>query len=101
MTPWPACARVYADVSETPLLLQALLAAFVERALVRKQPLLPAGKKNQVELEALGGMQRHEADAVAVVALFGVHDEADVFEETFHRLELVHEAHKLLQVFQP
>ncbi len=68
---------------------------------MREQPFLPARQEHDVELEALGGVQRHQRDAVAVVALLGVHDQRDVLEEAGQRLELVHEADELLQVLQP
>ena len=90
-----------ADVSETALLFEALDAALVEAALMGKQPFLPTGEKHRVELEALGGVQRHQGNAVAVVGFVGVHDERNVLQEAFERVEVVHEAHELLQVLEP
>src|SRR6185312_14721983 len=53
------------DIGETPLLLEAGKAVLVHRALARKQPFLPAGQEHRVEFEALGAVQRHQADHVA------------------------------------
>ena len=69
------------DMGEAALLLEPGAAALVERALVREQPFLPAGQEDGVELEALGGVQRHQADALGGVALVRLHDERDVLEE--------------------
>ena len=89
-----------ADVGEPAFLLEAGEAAFVHRALVGEEAFLPAGQEDVVELEALGGMQRHERDLVAVVGLGGVHDQRDVLEEALHGVEFVHEAHEFLEVFE-
>ena len=43
-------------IYDVPLLFEAGQSTFVQRALMREQPLLPAGKEYSVELEALGGM---------------------------------------------
>ena len=68
---------------------------------MREQPFLPAGEEHDLELQALGGVQRHHRHLLAVARLLGVHDQADVLEEAFEGVELVHEAHELFQVLQP
>ena len=88
-------------MGEAALLLEAGAALVVERALVREQAFLPAGQEHGVELEPLGGMQRHDRDGVAAFALVGVHHQRDVLEEALQVLELLHRADELLQVFQP
>ena len=55
-----------ADIGEAAFFLEARAAAFVERALVRKQAFLPAGQEDGLEFEALGRMQRHDRDGVEV-----------------------------------
>jgi hypothetical protein len=69
---------------------------------MREQPFFPAGQEHGVELQPLGGVQRHDGGLGLVLAgLLYVHDQRDVFEKAFHGLELVHGADKLFQVFQP
>ena len=89
-----------ADVGETALLLEASLTVLIHGALVREQALLPARQIDGVELEPLRRVQRHQADAVAVLRLVGIHDQGDVLEEGRERVELLHEAHELLQVLE-
>ena len=89
-----------ADVGEAAFFLQTLDAAFIQRALVGEQTFLEARQEDRVELQALGGVECHERHALAVVALAGVHDEGDVFDEARQVFEIVHEAHEFLQVFQ-
>ena len=62
-----------ADIGEPPLLLQRLHPALVQRALVGEQPLLPARQEHGVELQPLGAVQRHQADAVAFGVLVVLH----------------------------
>ena len=61
------------DIGKTALFLQTGTALIVKRTLVREKPILPAGQEDGVELQSLGGMQCHEADAVAIGASVGVH----------------------------
>ena len=56
-----------ADIREPPLLLH--LALVVERAGVREDALLEAGDEDDVELEALGGVERDERDRVGVAGV--------------------------------
>ena len=70
-----------ADIGEAALFLEARAAALVERALVREQAFLPAGQEDGVELQPLGGMQRHDGDGVELGVLLGVHDQRDMLEE--------------------
>ncbi len=90
-----------ADIGEAALFLEAGAAAFVERALVRKEAFLPAGQEHGLELQALGRMQRHDVDGVELGVLLGVHDQRDMFEEGAQRLVFLHGADQLLQVFEP
>ena len=57
-----------ADIGEAALLLEAGAALLVERALVGKQAFLPAGQEDGAELQALGGVERHDVDAVVGLA---------------------------------
>src|SRR6187551_3150861 len=68
------------NIGKPPLLLERGDAAFVERALRREYPLLPARKVNGVELQALGGVDSHDCDLVALAVLVIVHDQADILE---------------------
>ena len=69
---------------------------------MREQAFLPAGQEHGVELQPLGGVQRHDRRLLFLLAgLLHVHHQRDVLEETFHGLELVHGAHEFLQVLQP
>ena len=89
------------DMGEAALLFEPGAALIVERALVRQQAFLPAGQEHGVELEPLGGMQRHDRDRFGALAAVGVHHQRDVLEEAAEVLELLHRAHELLQVFEP
>src|SRR5262249_47942166 len=89
-----------ADVREPALLLESRAAALVERALVRKQPFLPARQEHRIELEALGRMQRHDRDRIGVRSAVGIHDERHMLEEALQVLELLHGAYELLEIFQ-
>ena len=88
-------------MGEPALLFEAGAALVVERALVRKQALLPAGQEHGVEFEPLGRVQGHDVDGVGLGALLVVHHQRDVLEKTLQVLELLHRAHQLLEVFQP
>ena len=70
-----------ADVGQPALLLE--LGTVAERAGVREDPVLEAGEEHHRELQALGGVQRHQRDdAVLVVGdLVGVGDQRDPLEE--------------------
>ena len=52
------------DIGEAALLLEAGIAAFVERALRGEDAFLPAGEEDGVELQALGGVDGHDRDLV-------------------------------------
>ena len=56
------------DVGEAAFLLEAGEAAFVERALRGEHAFFPAGEVDDVELEALGGVDGHDRDALALAA---------------------------------
>ena len=90
-----------ADIGQPPFFFQPLQAAFVQRALVREQALLPAGQKHRAEFQTLGGVQGHQRDAIAVVARGGIHHKRHVLQKTGQRFKLMHEAHKLFQILQP
>ena len=51
----------HADVAEAALLFH--LVGIVQRARVREEAFFQAGEEDQRELQALGGVQRHERDA--------------------------------------
>ena len=74
-----------ADVGEAALLLELGLVA--QRALVGEDAVLEAGEEDDGELQALGGVQRHQGHHAGVVAvrcvgdLVGVGDEGDPLEE--------------------
>ncbi len=90
-----------ADVRQPPLFLQARLAALVDRADGRKQPLLPAGQEHDVELQPLGGVERHQGDGLAAGLALRVRHQRDVLQEGGQRIELLHGADQLLEVLQP
>ena len=46
-------------------------------------------------------MQRHDVDRIRRRRRVGVHDQGDMLEEAGHRLELLHRADQLLEVFEP
>ncbi len=75
-----------ADIGEPALLLEAGVAALVERALRREDAFLPADEEDVVELEPLGGVEGHDRHALLVARALVFHDEADVVEEGGHRL---------------
>ncbi len=89
------------DMGEAALLFQPGAALFVERALARKQPFLPARQEDVVEFEPLGRMQGHQRHRVIFGAAVAVHHQRDVLEKTLQVLELLHRAHQLLQVLEP
>ena len=109
-----------ADVREAALLLQ--LGRVAQRAQVREDPVLEPGDEHDRELQALGGVQRHQRhDAAGLHALLaldrlvgdlvGVGDERDLLEEVGQRaatvarrvglLELARDGDELLEVLQP
>ena len=88
------------DVGEAAFLLEAGEAAFVERALRREDAFFPAGEVDDVELQALGGVDGHDGDALALAGLVIVHDEADVLEEGAERFIFFHRARELGEVFE-
>src|SRR5258706_15960905 len=90
-----------AEIGQTPLFLQAFLTVLIEAELMRKQPLLPAGKENDIELKPLRAVKGHEADAVAIARLLRVHHEADMLQKSAEAIELLHEPDQLFQVFEP
>ena len=88
------------DVSEAALLLEALEAAFVERALRREDAFLPAGQEDGVELQPLGGVDGHDRDLVAAAVLVIVHHQADMLEEAGEVLIFLHRPGELGEVFE-
>src|SRR5690606_10637326 len=54
------------DIGEPSLLLEAGVTALVERALRREHAFLPAGEKDGVELQPLGGVDGHDRDLVGL-----------------------------------
>src|SRR3546814_5237620 len=53
-----------------------------------------------VELEALGGVDRHDGDLFPHRFLIGGRDQADMFEERLECFILLHQAGDLLQILQ-
>ena len=94
-------ARVRPDIGEPPLLLQRLHSAFVQRALVWEQPLLPARQEHRVELQPLRAVQRHQADPVAFGCFVVLHHQRYMVEEAGQRFEIGQRANQFLQVFEP
>ena len=90
-----------ADIGQTALFLEALLAAFVHAALAREQPLFPAGQEHHRKLQPLGGVKRHDGDLFLRLALLIVHDQRDVFEKALQAVKLLQRLDEFLQVFQP
>ena len=66
-----------------------------------EETFLPARQEDDAELEALGSVERHQGDAIAVAPLIGVHDERDVLQKALKRVEVVHETGEFFQVFEP
>ena len=74
-----------ADVGEPALLLH--LALVVERARVREDALLEAGDEDDVELEALGGVERDQRDRVGVLLVrVLVGDQGRLLEQPVERV---------------
>ena len=90
-----------ADIGQPPLLLEPGQALVVERALVGEQAFLPARQEHGVELQSLGGMQRHDAHHVGVAAVGHVGQQRHVLEESGQGVELLQRVGQLLEVFQP
>ena len=87
-------------IGETALLLEAGETAFVERALRGNTPSSQPARIDDVELQALGGVDGHDCDAVALARLVIVHDQADMFEEGAEGFIFFHRARKLGEVFE-
>ena len=88
------------DMGEPPLFFEPCAARFVEAPLMRQEPFVPAGEEHGVEFEPLGGMKRHQVDAVGAFLGLRVHDQAHMLEEARERVELLHEADQLFQVLE-
>ena len=91
-----------ADIGQSPFLFQSAGAAIVKRALMGKQPFLPSRQENDVELQTLCGVQRHDRDArfAKRAAFLRLHHQGDMFEKAGERFELRDRRNELLQVFQ-
>ena len=96
----PAAGPGDRDIGEAAFLLEAGEAAFVDRALRREHAFFPARQIDGVEFEALGGVDGHDGDAVALARLVVVHDQADMFEERLERFIFLHRAGQLGEVFE-
>ena len=88
------------DIGEAAFLLEAGKAAFVERALRGEHAFFPAGEIDGVELQALGGVDGHDRDALALPRLVIVHHQADMLEEGAERFIFFHRARELGEVFE-
>ena len=75
----PVLGPRHADVAEPALLLEALLVR--EAARVRQQPLLEPDQEHRLELEALGGVQRHQQHRDLVAQAIGLRDERRAVQE--------------------
>ena len=90
-----------ADIGEASLLLQPGLAVLLEGAVVGKQAVLPAGQKDQIELQPLGAVQGHDADLVLAAALIGLHHQRHMLQEPLQGLEIGHGVDQFLEVVEP
>src|SRR3546814_8610061 len=75
------------DIGEAAFFLEAGGAAFVHRTLRGEDAVFPAGEENMIELEPLGGVDRHDRHGFGLVVIVAVHNEADMFEEFLERSE--------------
>ena len=89
------------DIGEAALLLEALRATFVHRALRREDAILPSGKEDMVELKPFRGVDRHDRNGFGGVVVVAVHDEADMFEERLERFIFLHRADEFGEVLKP
>src|SRR3546814_4588391 len=64
------------DIGEATFFLEAGGAAFVHRTLRREDADFPAGEENMIELEPLGGVDRHERHGLGLVVIVAVYHEA-------------------------
>ena len=90
-----------AHIGEASLLFEPGAATFIQRTLVGEQSLLPPRQEDRIEFETLGRMQRHDRHARARVLVIDIHHQRNMFEEPAKIGELLHGAHKLLQVLEP
>ncbi|MNX81717.1 hypothetical protein D3C86_1134120 [compost metagenome] len=94
-----------AHVAQPALLLD--LVGVIEGALVREEPLLHPDQEDHRELQALGRVQGHEGDGLALGGLIRVRDQGRGQQEGPQRgvvallREEVSAAHQLLQVLDP
>ena len=65
-----------------------------------EQAFVPPREEHRIELEPLGAVQRHQADATLAFLGLRVHDEGHMLEEARERVELLHEADQFLQVLE-
>ena len=96
----PLLAAGDADIGQPALFLEAGATALVEGALMGKQPLLPAGQEDGLELQPLGRVQRHDRDGVHLGVLLGVHDQRHMLQEGGQRVIGLHGADEFLEVLQ-
>ena len=71
------------------------------RALAREEAFLPAGQVDDVELQPLGGMQRHDGHGLVARAAFRVHDQRDMLQEAAEQFVLGDVVDELLEVLEP
>ena len=91
-----------ADIGQAPLLLEALLALVVDRALGREHAFLPARQEHEGKLQPLGAMQGHDLDGVvARLAPVQVHDKRHMLQIGLKIVEGLHRLDQLLEVIQP
>ena len=81
----------HAHIAEAALFFD--LIGLHQRARMREQAFFHAGQHHQRELQALGGVQRHQRDLGVLVVLVGVADERGVVEELVERLAAVARIH--------
>ena len=89
------------DVSQPALFLERGQPAFVHRPLRGEYAFLPADQIDVVELQPLGGVDRHDRQFFGVAGGVIVHHQTDVFEKIAQRLVLFKRAGQLGQVLQP
>src|SRR3546814_18349031 len=54
-----------------------------------------------IELEPLGGVDRHDRHGFGLVVIVAVHNEADMFEEFLERFIFLHRADEFGEIFEP
>ena len=89
------------DIGQSAFLLEAGIAALVERPLRGEYAFFPADQEDHRELEPLGGVNGHDGDLGLAPCRVVVHHEADMFEERAERFIFLHRPGKFGEVLKP